>query len=227
MEFLYCEGMSNAQPSMNCFKVKPETKIEKGDIVALDSNGYLVKADYGMSIGVAAEDHPANAVSDLMPVRDSVKVITSECAVYRAYGIKMQFKEGSTETCLHPASFDWTNGAYDGTLLILVSKAESSENTDTVGTVRKVSSSYQEGDGYIMNVSEGGIPHPDDVYALLPQIGERCLQAGYGNDEFSFTTENGQLRCVGHDLSLENTAGLPSCLLKLNKHVSTDTLTNY
>lgn len=221
MEFLYCEGMSNAQPSMESYKVKENTEIKKGDLVSLDTRGYLIiTGSNGSCIGVAAEDHPANAVSDLMPVRDKVKVITSETAVYKAYAIKMQFKEGSDNTCFLPVSFDWTNGAYDNTLLMLISKAEGSENTDTIGTIRTVSSSYQENDGYVMNVSEGGIPHPDDVYALLPRIGDDGLNQGFDGEDFAFTSDIGHLRCVGHDLSLDNTAGLPSCYLKLNKHVS-------
>ena len=221
MEFLYCEGMANAQPSTENYKIKETTVINKGDAVALDTKGYVIKAsDSIILIGIAAESYPAN--DGLTPKKDTIRVINASNAVYRAYGHKMHFASGSTATAFYPFSYDSTNGIYDQCVLVLASKSVDSENTDEIGTIRYVESSYLESsDSFVMYVSKGGVPHPDDVYAVLPSIGDTNVEVQiYGNEDFNFTTSEGAFRCVGHDLSVNNLRGIPSCYLMINRHVS-------
>lgn len=227
MDFVYCEGLSNAQPETNFFKIRPTTKIVKGCPVRLDSNNYIVIASgTSYSIGVAAEDHPSGDENGIMPVRDTIKVITAPNAVYRAYGNRMSFNATSTEKEFHISSGP-INGYYEECMLVLVSKGEGSENTDEIGTVRYVDTSYPDDDKYVISVSgEGSAPHPNDVYALLPIIGsERIESAVYSSIDFD--SNGGPFRCVGHDFSTNNVNGVPSCFLKLSHHISQKTNSYY
>ncbi len=222
MEFVYCEGMSNAQPSINNFKIKESTVIKKGDVISLDMYGDAVKAEStSLTIGIAAEDHPASDNSELLQTRkDVIKVITSSNAVYRAYANKINFKDNSTEKKLYPINCVDDAGAYDRAILMLISKSEESQNTDNIGDIRVVTSSFMENYEYIMNVTAGGIPHPDDVYAVLPYVGSSNIISGINGEDFYFNYTKGHFRCIGIDFSRNNAKGLPSCYLKLNTHVA-------
>lgn len=223
MEFVYCEGLSNAQPETNIFKVKSTTKISKGSPVMLDKSNFAVTPSFSdYSIGVAAEDYPHNGESGIMPKRDTIKVITAPDAVYRAYGIKMTFDATSTQHEFHTSAY-YENGYYEQCILVLVSKGEDSENTAEIGSVISIDSSYSDGEKYILNVSaNAGVPHPDDVYAILPAIGNSKVEAS-ATSNFSLNSSGGAFRCIGYDLSMNNANGAPSCFLKLARHTSTKT----
>lgn len=227
MEFAYCEGMSNAQPSMKNFNIKETTAVKKYDVLTLDSKGYAVKANTGdHCIGLAAEDHPANVQSNIMPAKNTIKVIDSPNAIYRASAMTVKFsQEHSTNTRLFSPEYTGGN-CFTNFTLVLISKAPGSQNTDKIGSLRKsygITQEYNEEDSsvtYYFTVESGGIPHNDDVYALLPDIGSTYITTGSGNNDFSLITDTGIFRCIGQDLSANNSKGLPSCFLKLINHTT-------
>lgn len=220
MEFAYCEGLSNAQPSFEVFKVNEKETIKKGDALALDDSGHVIKAAYSsISIGVAMEDYPTADASGLINKRNVIKVATSGNAVYRVYGKKMNFTGDCTETKVYPVESEGFLDCYYRSSLVLISKSPESQNTDNIGDVRTISSVNPAGEFLEMDVSKGGIPHPDDVYAIIPGIGDTHFER-LNESEFKFNETDGHFRCVGVDFSINNAKGLPSFFVKLNKHSS-------
>ncbi len=221
MEFAYCEGMSNAQPSFEVFKVNEKETIKKGDVLSLNEKGFVTKSGLtDISIGVAMEDYPTDDASGLISKRNVIKVATSGNAVYRVYGKKINFMGECTDTKVYPVESEGILYSYYRSFLVLISKSPESQNTDNVGDVRTISYVNPEGSLVAMNVSKGGIPHPDDVYAIMPNIGDTYFK-DLNESEFKFDETEGHFRCVGVDFSTNNVKGLPSFFVKLNKHSST------
>ena len=218
MEFLYCEDASNLQPLLKDFDIDEKTIINKGDIVYLNSD-YLIENKSALSypLGVAAESH--NEETMRFGRKTKIKVNISPNAVYKMTLPTIKFLEGSTDTTVkfQDRSPGYGDYGFNERHFMLVSKSDKSENTDEIGTMRKCLCSLENGMYAVLQVEKGGVPHPDDVYVVIPNIGDRNI---FQNDNHIATFENDEhsgLLCVGMTLDFNGAKKLPYCHVKFLK----------
>lgn len=153
--------------SVRTYDIAPTTAILAGQVVKL-TNGLVVAAaagETGEILGIAAEHHSGS--EDAINPRANGKEIT----VYDAPGMVMQCRApkltatGGTATTITAEGL--ANAALTGGFVRLVQKGDESENTEAVGTVRKITAAA----AGTLTVEEGGTPSAGDVYEVYPPIG--------------------------------------------------------
>ena len=87
-----------------------------------------------------------------------------------------------------------------GSTFVLVKKGENSQNTDEIGTARKVTDFSYSGDLANFTLESGGLPSVGDVYAAIPPVGfESAIGSNYQTISFG-SGEGGKLKVVGNDI---------------------------
>lgn len=219
MEFLYCEDASNLQPLLKDFDIDEKTIINKGDIVSFNNKRLIQKHDMSLPypLGVAVESH--NEETMRFGRKTKIKVNISPNAVYKMTLPTIKFLEGSTDTTVkfQDRSAGYGEYGFADRYFMLVSKSDKSENTDEIGTMRKCLCSLENDVYAVLQVEKGGVPHPDDVYVVIPNIGDRNI---FQNDNHIATFENDEdsgLLCVGMTLDFNGAKKLPYCHVKFLK----------
>lgn len=219
MEFLYCEGASNLQPSVKDFDIAENTVIEKGDIVSFNNKGLIQKHDMSLPnpLGVAVESHNAETIR--FGRKTKIKVNITPNAVYKMELPTIKFLEGSTSTSLkfRDRAAGYGDYCFYDRHFMLVSKSDKSENTDEIGTMRKVSYALENNEYAVYQVEEGGVPHPDDVYVVIPNIGDRNIFPNDKNIAYFRDNDESGLLCVGVTLDFNGDKKLPYCHMKFLK----------
>ena len=170
MKFLY--GLSGAGvPVIRDFEIDSKAEIYTGEVVTLTDGGVIGKGCNGLVLGVAAEDHTGK--NDILNERNNagkLRVDITKDGVYSVPASKLTVSKKGTGTSI-VCPFDMEGANLAGAKLILTAKGENSENTDSVGTERKIGSvSYSDGVA-TFTVNDGGISCTGDVYALIPPYG--------------------------------------------------------
>ena len=153
------------------YDIAANTKIYAGQLV--DLTGGLVTAHAaagtGAVLGVAAEYH-SGAPDMLDPRADGVKIRVYDAPhqVFACPAPVVTASGGSATTVKAAAA--GAASAYVGGWLKLRSKAAGSTNTDTVGTMRRITA-FATTDGGTFTVEEGGVPAAGDEYILFPPVG--------------------------------------------------------
>lgn len=186
------------------YPIAAATAISAGQVVKL-SGGLVISAvaaETGAILGIAAENHPgtpdalnfrANGTEIL--VYDNPELIF-ECPVP-----EIAAASGSATTIV-PAAGDVAataaDDAYNGSVLVLKSKAADSANTDPVGK-HIVVTDYAK-TGTIITKASGGTPSAGDVYEMYPAIGSAIggLDAAFSKLLVSVTGATA-IKVVGHD----------------------------
>lgn len=206
MKFLYGLGGANV-PIIRDFDIYATEVFKKGDVVFRGDDGKVTKnASISSCMGVAAEDHTGK--SDILNERSDktkLRVDITGFGVYACPTIKVTASANGTATNFK-GSADGISENLSGGKVILIKKGENSGNTDSVGSVRNITSVNYEGMEAVFNIEKGATVYAGDVYAILPAIG---YEGGLGFDGKTFScspdTPGVGLKVIGHN---EKTAEL-------------------
>lgn len=169
MKFLYSLGGGNI-PVIREYDIEANEKFKKGQAVKISTDGKISVNAAGGCIGFAAEDHTGE--KDILNERNNgtkLRVDITRDAVYEVDAPKLVATGGSNTTLVCSSTGITTN--LGKSRLVLVHKGDNSENTDSAGTVRKVSAVAVSGTSATFTVSDGGVISEGDVYALIPEYG--------------------------------------------------------
>ncbi|MBE6680882.1 MAG: hypothetical protein E7600_01175 [Ruminococcaceae bacterium] len=181
MKFLYSLGGGNI-PVIREYDIEANKQFKKGQVVKISLEGVISTTAAGGCIGIAAEDHTAE--KDILNERNNgtkLRVDITRHAVYEVDAPRLVATGGSNTTFVCSSTGLMEN--LENSTLVLVRKGENSENTDTVGTVRKVSLISVSNTSATFTISDGGIVSEGDVYALIPICG---FMGNVGGNDGSF-----------------------------------------
>ena len=198
MKFLYSLGGGNI-PVIREFDIDSKTKFESGKVVRISTDGIIGHGSIGGCIGVAAEDHTAE--KDILNERNNgnkLRIDITRDAVYSVPAMKLTATSGS-ETTLICSSEGLAASISSGTL-VLVQKGENSENTDSVGSERKVQSVSISSGNATVTIDDGARICAGDVYAFFPTYGFKGVVADdCSNFAFAGTNVVTELYVVNYD----------------------------
>ncbi len=155
------------------YDIDPTTKIQNGQVVDL-VNGLVVPhavAGTGAILGVAAEYH--GGTPDALDPRSNgpeILVWDGPGQVFSCPAPKLTALAGGSATTVK-ATLVGAASAYVGGHLKLVAKAEDSENTDAIGTVRRITAFATDNGTGTFTLEPGGAPSAGDEYVLFPPVG--------------------------------------------------------
>lgn len=187
------------------YPIAAATAISAGQVVKL-SGGLVISAvaaETGAILGIAAENHPGTA--DALNFRaDGTEILVYDNPelIFECPAPEIAAASGSATTIV-PASGDVAaaaaDDAYNGSVLVLKSKAADSTNTDPVGK-HIVVTDYAK-TGTIITKASGGTPSAGDVYEMYPAIGSAIggLDATAFSKLLVSATGATAIKVVGHD----------------------------
>ena len=181
--YMNAAGLSSA--CIREFETESNTDIAKGTALSVSDGKVKVAADGEVILGICASDYHAEK-DELIPESGNgrIRVIISGDAIYKIPLFRTTLAGAGTKTSLTVSglSLPTAAGALKGGYVKLVSKTETSTNTDHVGVARKITASS----GASLTLSEGGAPCAGDVYAIIPPVGFEYL--ALSEDARSFVT---------------------------------------
>lgn len=186
------------------YPIAAATAISAGQVVKL-SGGLVISAvaaETGAILGIAAENHPGTADA-LNPRANGTEILVYDNPelIFECPVPEIAAASGSATTIV-PAVGDVAaaaaDDAYNGSVLVLKSKAADSANTDPVGK-HIVVTDYAK-TGTIITKASGGTPSAGDVYEMYPAIGSAIggLDAAFSKLLVSATGATA-IKVVGHD----------------------------
>lgn len=173
MKFTFNASGANA-PLIREYDIASSTAIHAGEVVGT-ADDLLVKADSADSVlGVSAEEHtgkhdPLNARADGTRLRVNI----APQAVYEA-ALPCFTATGGTATTLVTAASGLSTSLASG-CAVLLSKADGSTNTDSVGTSRRISACAISGSAATITLASGGTPAAGDIYRIIPDVGDELV----------------------------------------------------
>ena len=186
------------------YPVAGGTEIRTGSVVKLSAGlvAAAAAAATGAVLGIAAESHPG-AADAFNPRANGAEILVYDNPglIFECPVSVITAASGSATTIV-PASGDVAAAAaddsYNNSVLVLVSKAAGSANTDPIGT-RIVVSDYAKS-GTVITKAGGGVPAAGDRYEMYPALGSAVcgLDAGRKNLVVSASGAT-SIRVVGHD----------------------------
>lgn len=182
MKFLYSLGGGNI-PVIREYDIEANEKIKCGQVVRVSTDGIVSVNAAGGCIGIAAEDHTGE--KDILNERNNgtkLRIDITRNAVYEVDAPKLTATGGGNTSFL--CSSTGLTANLEGARLVLVHKGENSGNTDSAGTVRRVSTVSVSGTSATFTVSDGGVISAGDVYALVPKYG---FMGNVGGSDGSFS----------------------------------------
>ena len=187
MKFLYSLGGGNI-PVIKEFDIAANVKARSGQVVRVSGDGYISKDALGGCIGVAAEDHTGE--KDILNERNNgtkLRIDITKDAVYSVDAVKVSATGGSETTMVCSSAL--VKGNLSGAKLVLVQKGENSENTDSVGSVRKVQNVSVSGEVATAYIENGSKICAGDVYAVMPVCGFKGCVSDDG-EGFAFASDD-------------------------------------
>ena len=186
------------------YPIAAATAVSAGQVVKL--SGALAvtaaAAETGAILGVAAENHPG-AADALDPRANGTEILVYDNPelIYECPVSVITAASGSATTIV-PASGDVASGVaddgYNGSVLVLVSKAAASTNTDPVGT-RITVTDYTKS-GTVITKASGGTPAAGDVYEMYPAVGSAVGGLDSNRQKLLVSATGAtSIRVVGHD----------------------------
>lgn len=169
MEFTF-DLSGNNTPVIKEYDIDKDTVIACGEVVGL-LDGKVVSDNATINIlGISAEEHTGE--KDILNPRNDgtkIRVAISPDGVYRVPAPTYEASGGTSSTIV-TTSKGLSVGVNSG-MVILVKKGVHSENTDKIGSVRKISSCVVSGATATITIDEGAVTYAGDVYAVIPYAG--------------------------------------------------------
>lgn len=199
MKFLY--GLYGANiPVIREFDIDGNLKVEAGSIIRVSTDGSKISPTaIGYCLGVAAEDHSGE--KDILNARSNGKKLRVDITgggVYSVAAPRFTAIAGGTATKAVCENDGYTTSLV-GSCVILASKGENSTNTDSVGSIRKITGVSVADGVATISLSDGGVVCEGDVYAIAPVTG---FKGNVADDckGFGFSTGTGvTLSVIGID----------------------------
>ncbi len=167
----YCmnsAGITN--PCIREYEIETSVDIGKGTVVTL-SGGKAKKASEGdVILGILAEDYKVEKDElDHRAGKGYVKVIVSPGTICTVKAPEFEVETEGEETVVNVSGMAMPSAAnaFVGGFVKLVAKSQISENSDSVGTLRRITASS----GTRLTVEKGGVPGIGDRYAVIPPAG--------------------------------------------------------
>lgn len=182
-------------PCIREYEIETEEDLFKGTVVTL-KDGKVKKAENTDTVlGVLAESYKVKK-EELNPRSGSgrVRVIVSPGMIVAIANKVFEVSEKGTATQVKvsglelPAEADALKGGY----VKLISKNETSTNSDHTGLAREIIASS----GNTLTVKEGGIPCVGDIYAVIPPCGFDALELCENGYELDFANNHGTIAKV-------------------------------
>lgn len=166
----YCmnsAGISN--PCIREYEIDTATDLFKGTVMTIASGKAKKAAEGDVILGILANDYKVEKDElDHSAGTGFAKVIVSPGALFAVKGKEYEIATvGNATTINISGDVPSVANALAGGFVKLVYKSESSENSDSVGTVRRITASS----GTKLTVENGGISRVGDVYAVIPPVG--------------------------------------------------------
>jgi hypothetical protein len=158
------------QPVIREFDIDNALCVNQGEVVCIKDSKVTTETKDTISLGVCAETHTGE--KDLLNTRandEKVRVIVGADSVYETKMPEISATSGSNTTLV--CIFDGFNASVKGTVK-LIRKADGSQNTDAIGTQRRIISATVSGNNVTITLEEGGIICAGDEYVLIPDLGE-------------------------------------------------------
>lgn len=190
------------------YPIAYNTAISSGQVVKLSAGKVVsaVAAETSPILGIAAENHPG--VPDALNYRANgpeILVYDSPELIFECMAPVITAASGSATTIV-PAEGDVAaaaaNDAFNDSVLMLISKAEGSTNTDLIG--KKIPVTDYTASGTVIAKASGGAPSAGDRYEVYPKLGAAVggiasLDAS-GFSRLVLTAKGAaKIKCVGHD----------------------------
>lgn len=190
------------------YPIAYNTAISAGQVVKLSAGLVVsaVAAETGAILGIAAENHPGTA--DALNQRANgteILVYDNPELIFECPAPVIAAASGSASTIV-PADGDVdstsADDSFNNSVLLLVSKAAASTNTDPVG--KKITVTDYAKSGTVMSKASGGTPSAGDKYEVYPALGAAVggiasLRATYIDKLVVSTKGATKIKCVGHD----------------------------
>ncbi|MGN1121473.1 MAG: hypothetical protein ACI4RV_03825 [Eubacteriales bacterium] len=170
MKFSFNASGANA-PLIREYAIASGTAVKVGEALGMADSLAVAAADGDFLLGVCAEDHPGthdefNARADGTKIRVNI----APDAVYETALTQRAAISGSASTLVVDATGLSTN--VNSGYVMLISKTETSANTDAVGAKRRISACAISGGNATLTVESAGTPSAGDVYLIVPDIGD-------------------------------------------------------
>ena len=195
----------NVGLSARNYPIAAATAIQAGQVVKL-SGGLVVSAaaaETGAILGIAAENHPG--IADALNIRANgpeIQVYDNPGLIFECPAPEITAASGSATTIVPKAgdvAATAADDAYNGSVLVLKSKAAESGNTDPLGVHITVADYAKT--GTVITKASGGTPAEGDVYVMYPAIGSAVggLDAVSLSKLLVSATGATSIKVVGHD----------------------------
>ena len=190
------------------YPIAYNTAISAGQVVKL-SNGLVVsavQAETSAILGIAAENHPGTA--DALNVRANgteILVYDNPELIFECPAPVIAAASGSATTIV-PASGDVdansADDSFNNSILVLISKAANSTNTDFIG--KHITVTDYTKTGTIITKASGGTPSEGDKYEVYPAVGAAVggiagLDSSAKSKLVVSTKGATKIKCIGHD----------------------------
>lgn len=192
------------------YPIAYNTAISEGEVVKL-VNGLVVASAAAAAapiLGIAAENHPGT--EDALNTRANgveILVYDNPELIFECPAPSFAAASGSATTIV-PASgavdASASNDAFNDSVLLLISKAAASTNTDPIG--KKIPVTDYTASGTIITKASGGAPSAGDTYEVYPKLGAAVggiasLDTTYLSKLVLTAKGATKLKCVGHDFN--------------------------
>ena len=190
------------------YPIATSTAIKAGQVVKLSAGLVIsaIAAETGAILGIAAENHPGTA--DALNSRANgaeILVYDNPELIFECPVPVIAAASGSATTIVPDSGeVDSTSAddAFNDSILVLITKAAASTNTDPVGKHIPVTDYAKS--GTVITKASGGTPSAGDKYEVYPKLG--AAVGGIASlDSTAFSklvlTAKGatKIKCVGHD----------------------------
>ena len=190
------------------YPIAYNTAISAGEVVKL-VNGLVVASAAAAAaaiLGIAAENHPGTA--DALNARANgteILVYDNPALIFECPAPVIAAASGSATTIV-PASGDVdansADDSFNNSILVLISKAADSTNTDFIG--KHITVTDYAKTGTIITKDSGGTPAAGDKYEVYPALGAAVggiasLDSTTLSKLVVSTKGATKLKCIGHD----------------------------
>ena len=200
MKFLYGLGGANV-PVIKDFELSNKNLvIEAGCVVKCDADGKVSLSRDDKILGISAETHSIS--KNILNERAGGKMLRvdiTKYGVYRMDAPRLVVSKTGTSNTIFSQTYDLSS-SMKGALLVLVEKGEGSENTDRIGTARKISNYTFDNPDNVITTDSGSVSYAGDVYAILPSIGEEHpISESFASISYG-VGEGGTVKVIGRDI---------------------------
>lgn len=157
------------QPVIREFDIDNDLCVNQGEVVCIKDSKITTQTKGTLSLGVCAETHTGQ--KDLLNTRangNKVRVIVGSDSAYEAKSPMLSASLGTSTTLVCEAK--GLCASVMGTVK-LIRKADGSQNTDSIGTERRILSVAISDNTATITLEEGGVISTGDEYVLIPDIG--------------------------------------------------------